>query len=265
MGDILDAVFINLHLVGHGGQRAELGAELVLGLRDLVVMLLDRQAHLAHGGEHLGAQIALAIHGRHGEVPALHAGAVAHIAFRIVLHVGARPLDRIELIGAEIAARAEFHAVEDEEFRLGADKGGIADTGGFQIILGLLGGGAGVSRIALAGGGFDDVAEQDEARLGREGVQHRRLQIRLEDHVGFVDRLPAGDGGAVEHEAMLQRVLIHGADILRGMLPFAPGVGESQIHVLNPVFLDEVENPRDAVAALGLLSHVYPRCVRLRF
>jgi hypothetical protein len=45
---VVHAVLIDLHLISHLDQGAELEAELVLALRDLVVMLLDREAHLAH-------------------------------------------------------------------------------------------------------------------------------------------------------------------------------------------------------------------------
>ena len=55
--DLVDAVFVDLHLVGHQRQRVELHAELVLGGRHLMVMLLDLDAHLGHGGKHLGAHV----------------------------------------------------------------------------------------------------------------------------------------------------------------------------------------------------------------
>ena len=41
--------------------------------------------------------------------------------------------------------------------------------------------------------GFDDVAEQNHAWLGRERIHHRRIRIRHQYHVGLVDRLPTGD------------------------------------------------------------------------
>src|SRR3712207_8876569 len=39
--DVVDAVLVDLHVVGHAHQRAELHAQLVLTLRHLVVVLLE--------------------------------------------------------------------------------------------------------------------------------------------------------------------------------------------------------------------------------
>ena len=48
MRDLMDAIFVDLHLIGHQRQRVELHAEFVLGGCDFVVMLLDLDAHLGH-------------------------------------------------------------------------------------------------------------------------------------------------------------------------------------------------------------------------
>ena len=47
MRHIVDHIFIDLHLVGHGDQRVEFHAELVLGGGHFVMVLLDGDAHLA--------------------------------------------------------------------------------------------------------------------------------------------------------------------------------------------------------------------------
>ena len=183
MGDIMHAVFVDLHEVSLLHQRAELRAKFMLGLRHFMVMLFDRQAHLTHGGEHLGAQILFAIHRRHREITTLHNRAMAHIAFRIVLHIRTGAFDAIQRVMAEIATRAELHIVEHEEFRFRAKEGGVAQAGGLQIFFGLLRGGARVAVVALAGGGLINVAEKDHLRLGREGIHHGGGRIRHQDHV----------------------------------------------------------------------------------
>ena len=91
VGDIVDAVFVDLQWSAMLHQRAELHAEFVLALRHLVVVLFDHHAHLAHGGQHLGAQVAFAVDRRHREVAALHRRPVAHVAFRIVLEAACGP------------------------------------------------------------------------------------------------------------------------------------------------------------------------------
>ena len=61
VGDLMDAVFVDLHLVGHEGQRIELHAEFVLGRGHFVVVLLDLHAHLRHGAEHFAAHVLEAV------------------------------------------------------------------------------------------------------------------------------------------------------------------------------------------------------------
>src|SRR3546814_5428233 len=68
-----------------------------------------------------------------------------------------------------------------------------------------LGGGARLARRALAGGGLDDVAEHDQHRRRRERVGIDRVEIGHEDHVALVDRLPASDRRAVEHQPVGER------------------------------------------------------------
>jgi hypothetical protein len=63
----VDAVLIDLHLVGHEDERVELHAELVLGGGHLVVVLLDLHAHGLHGGQHLAAHVLRGIERRTGK------------------------------------------------------------------------------------------------------------------------------------------------------------------------------------------------------
>ena len=87
--DLLDAIFVDLHLVRHHGQRREFQPEFVLGGRHLVVVLLDFDAHARHGGEHLGAHVLHRILRRHREIALLGPDAVAEIA-AFVFGVGIR-------------------------------------------------------------------------------------------------------------------------------------------------------------------------------
>ena len=78
--DLVDAILVDLHLVGHQRHGVELHAELVLGGSDFVVMLLDLDAHLGHGAEHFRAHVLHRILRRDREVAALGADAVAEVA-----------------------------------------------------------------------------------------------------------------------------------------------------------------------------------------
>ncbi len=66
-------------------------------------------------------------------------------------------------------------------------------------------------------------------------------QSGTSSHVGFVDRLPSGDGGAVEHRAVGQEVLIDQRQIEGDVLPLAARIGEAQIDELDLLVLDQLE------------------------
>ena len=67
-----------------------------------------------------------------------------------------------------VHALAVAHLVEDEELRLRTEIGGLANAGGLQVGLGLLGDVAGVAAIGLAGDRVPDVTDQDER--GRKSI-----------------------------------------------------------------------------------------------
>ena len=232
-------------MIGHRRQRTELGAELMLALRHLVMMLLDQQAHLAHGGQHLGAQIAFAIQRRHREISALHAGTVAHIALRIILHAGLRAFLAVQLIHAVIAAGAEPHAVEHKELGFRPERRDVAHARRNHIRFGLLGRAARIAPIGLAGGRLHDIANQDHRRLGAERIHHRARRIGHQDHVALIDRLPAGDRRAVEHETVAKHILVDGRNMLRRVLPFAARVGEPQIDIFHRILAQQFHHARD--------------------
>ena len=226
----------------------------MLGGGHLVVVLLDDHAHVAHGGEHLGAHVLRAIHRVHREVAALGAHAVAHVAGVVVAVGVGRQLDRVQLEAGVVGGDGELHVVEDEEFGLGADEDGVADAGRLEIGLGALGDHARVTRIAFARAGLENVAEHGERGLGIEGVEMRRGRIGHQHHVRLVDGLPAGDRGAVEHQALGPCVLVHLRDVHRQVLQLAARVGEAQVDVLDVLFLDHLE---DAGNVQGLAHGIF--------
>ena len=174
-----------------------------------------------------------------GEIATLGARAVAEIA-HLVFGAGiGRQLGRVELVAHVVGVGVEAHIVEHEELRFRAHEHGVGGLGLLDIGLGQLGRHARVAGIGLAGGGLEDIAEQAERRLGVEGIDMRRRRIGHQRHVGFVDRLPAGDGRAVEHLAFGEGVLTDEADIEGDVLQLAARVGEAQIDELDVLVLDE--------------------------
>jgi hypothetical protein len=88
-------------------------------------------------------------------------------------------------------SRRRTHVVEHEEFGFGADIDGVANAGGLHEGFGALGGRTRVAGVEFAGRGLDDVADQDQHRGGREGIDIDRVEVGLQDHVRLVDGLPA--------------------------------------------------------------------------
>src|SRR5690606_9838509 len=135
-----------------------------------------------------------------------------------------------------------FDAVEYEELVLGSEQGGIADAGGKQIVLGPLGNRARVTVVALHGGGLDNVAANDNGGFFGEGVDDGAAVVGHEDHVGLADALPAGHGRAIKHFAVFKKAVINDARGHGDMLLFPSGVGETQIHPLGFVFVNESQS-----------------------
>ena len=146
---------------------------------DLVVVLVAGQAHFEHGRDHLATDIDGAVHRRDGEVTALGARAVAHIAAFILFGRIARQFDIVELVIARRIGVLEADVVEHEEFGFRADIDGVADAERLEIGLRTLRGRARVAGIKLAGRRLDDVADQDQHRGGAERIGPHRVQIGL--------------------------------------------------------------------------------------
>ena len=254
MGYLVHDVLVHLHAIGRFDQLAERQAQFVLGAGHFVVVLVARQAHFQHGGNHFGAQINGAVHRGAGEITTLGARTVGHVALLILAAAVGRQFDIVEVEEAFVVTQAETHIVEHEELGFRADIDGIADATGLQIGFAALGGGARIAAIKLAGRRFDDVADQDHHRGGREGIDIGRIQIRHQDHVAFVDRLPAGNRGTVKHETVVEHVFVDDARHHGQMLPLALGIGEAQIDPLDLLLLDHRQN----VSSRG--HWVFPRC-----
>jgi hypothetical protein len=71
-----------------------------------------------------------------------------------------------------------------------------------------------------------------------EGVDVRRVQVGPQLHVGLVDRLPAGDRGAVEHGAIGEEVLIDHVDVEGDVLHLAAHVGEADVDIFDVLLFD---------------------------
>ena len=71
---------------------------------------------------------------------------------------------------------------------------------------------------------------------------HAGRRIRHQRHVGLVDRLPAGDRGAVEHRAFGEDVLVDQREVEGDVLPLAARIGEAEVDILDVIVLDRLQD-----------------------
>jgi hypothetical protein len=74
--------------------------------------------------------------------------------------------------------------------------------------------------------------------IAAERINDRAGQIGFQQHVGFLNTLPASDRGSVKHNAFIQQGFINRADSLIGMLPFAGRVDETKADILHAMLFD---------------------------
>ena len=203
--DLLDAVLVDDQPIGHHRERREFQAEFVLRGSHFVMVLLDDAAHARHGSKHFRAHVLRRILRRHREVAFFGADAMAEIAaFVVGVRIG-RQFDRVELKAGVVRVYLVFHVVEHEELGFGSEEDRVADAHRLDHGLGLLGDAARIAVIGLAGGRLENVANQRHRGFSKKWIDAGSRRIRHQAHVGFVDRLPAGDRGAVEHHGLRQR------------------------------------------------------------
>ena len=83
---VVDAILVDLELVGLGDQGIKTRADLALsGRADLVMMHLDIQAHISHCQAHCRADILQGINRWHGKVTPLDPGTMTDVAVLVFL------------------------------------------------------------------------------------------------------------------------------------------------------------------------------------
>jgi hypothetical protein len=190
---------------------------------------------------HRRADVLIGVHRGHREIASLDAGTVALVA--ALVFTGGIPgaFHRVDRIEAAVHIVAVAHAVEDEEFVLGAEERVIGDAGGPEIGLCALGKRARVTLVALHGRRLDHVAANIDRGLFEERIDDRGRRLGHEDHVRLVDTLPSGDRGAIEHLAVGEEFLVHQPRGDRHVLLLAAGVGEAQVRELHLLLFDEFQ------------------------
>ena len=131
----------------------------------------------------------------------------------------------------------------------GPKKTRVADAGRLHVGFGLLGDGARIALVELAGRGLEHVAEDRHRGLGEERVDVGGGRVGHQRHVGGFDALPAGDRGAVEGVAVGEHGFVDARAVGRDVLHLALGVGEAQVNELHFLVLDHLQD-----VAYGLRS-----------
>ena len=137
-----------------------------------------------------------------------------------------------------VVSLAEAYVVQDEELRLWPEVGGVADTSGLEVRLGLLRYVSGIAGIRFACHGILDVANKDQCRCRAERVDERGGGVRHQQHVTFLNFLEPADTRTVKPDALLEGVLGELLSRHREVLPQAGQVDEAQIDGLDPLVLN---------------------------
>jgi len=244
MGNIVHHVLQDLGLVGTLDQGVEHGTDFALtGSGDFVVMNFNRAAEGFEGQHHGRTDVVQAVDRGNREVAALDGRTVAGGAAAFALLAGGPgSFGRVDLQGAAGHVDIPFDGVEDEEFGFRAEVGGVADTGGLQIGFGALGDRAWVAVVAAAVRRIDDVTGQDDGGFVEERVDVGGVRIRVQLHVGSLNALPAGNGGAVKSVAIFELVFAEGGNRHGDVLFLATGIGKTEVDEFCVVFLDQLHH-----------------------
>ncbi len=179
---------------------------------------------------------------RHREVTALDPRTMTEVAafvspFRVPAGFG-----RVDLVEATADVRAPADIVENKEFVFRPEIGGVGNPGGLQIGFGTTGDRTRIALIALHGVRLDHVTGQIQRRLFKKRIDAGGFRVRHQNHVRFLNALPAGDGRAVEHLAVLEDIFADLADGDGNVLFLATGVGEPVVHKLDALFFHQLHH-----------------------
>ena len=220
----------------------------MLGGGHLVVMLLDGDPQVGHGEQHFAAHVLQGVVRGDGEVTLFQLDLVGEVAAFLLASCVPGGLNRIAAVEAAAIAGVEADIIKDEKFRLRTKEGGVSQAGACQVIDGLLGQGTGAALIGLAAAGLLNRADQTEGFFAIERIHPGRAGIGNHRHVGFVDRLPAADGGAVECQAFGEGFLFNEVLVHSQVLPFAMDIGKFQIDQFDSFVVDLA---KDVLRCLG--------------
>ena len=243
VGNVLNHVFHVLGLVGAFNQSSEARADFHLTAgTDFAVVHFHFDAKFFQNVYHRGAQILTAVNRRNRCVTAFDGRAVAGV---LTVHMQtACPCAAFgrDFVTGFVHIGFKFYAVEDEEFRLGAEVCRVADAGRFQIGLGAAGDGARVAVIALSVGGVDNVAGNDDGNIIIKRIDEGCRRIGTQLHIGSLNAFPAANGRTVKRLTVFEPlfgVFQHDACRHGKVVLLAFGIGKAQIDKAGFAFFNQ--------------------------
>ena len=243
-GDVLHQILVDHDVVRGLRQGVVHDVDLTLPCRrHLMVVLLDLHAELLHLDDHLRANVAQSVHRRRGEVALLVARPEARAQGLAVQAVGVPrvpdTLVRVHAVMGGVGVLGVAGGVEDEELRLRPPVALVADAGGRQVGLRLLGYVPGVAAVVAAGQRIADVAYQAERLPVVHRVHRRGAGVRDQEHVALVYRLEPPDARPVEAGALFEQLLRDLARRNADVLQRAGNVRKLQVDNLDPLVIDQ--------------------------
>ena len=205
-----------------------------------MVVLVHVHTHCEQGGGHFCADVARLIDWVYGEVAALDARTVAHVAAFHLVAGCIRTFFGVEFEERAVHLNGEAHVVKHEEFCFWTKENVGAQAGIFNQLLSLLCGTAWVTLVKLTGDRILYVTEDNQLGLGGERIHHSGFHVWNQQHVGLVNSLPASDGRTIEHNAFVESIFIHGVRAHRQMLKLAARIGEANVNIFYVVFFDHL-------------------------
>ena len=243
VGDILNHIFHVLGLVGAFDQSGKARADFHLAAgTDFAVVDFDFDAEFFQNVYHRGAQVLSRVNWGDGSVTAFDGRAVAGV---LTVHMQAAcPCAAFgrDFVTGFVHIGFKFYAVEDEEFGFGAEIGGVADAGRFQIGFGSACDRARVAVVTLTVGRVDDVAGNDNGNIIIKRIDEGCRRIRAQLHIGSLNAFPAADGRTVKRLTVFKPlfgVFQHDARRHGKVVLLAFGIGKAQIDKVGFAFFNQ--------------------------
>ncbi len=161
---ILQYIFKPYQLIGHFQKGLEPHVDFSLTAGGHFVMLgFDIDSEPFKHQEHFRSQVLKFIHGGNREIGFLVPGFVAQVGTFVSAGVPGA-FNGVDLIKRPVLRGIKADIIKNKKFGFRADINGVADTGGFEIILDFPGDEAGIPGIGFEGDGIFDVADQHQGR-----------------------------------------------------------------------------------------------------